>query len=195
MIKIDNIETLGWKHAVRGMRNPLDSHILSDSRWGPTGYEIGKADFNLMKRLSKAGNDHAKYLRMIVVYMDINAPLYWWKQMDQYKTGTVTNSYSTMHTIHKKPLTADDFSGENVKQDYIDGLNYLREKFNTTSGQKYWHALIDTLPSAYMQKRTWMGNYQVLKNIYKSRKNHKLNEWHDFCDAIERLPYSQIITL
>lgn len=195
VMKIENISTTGWQEAIRGMRNPFNSHILSDSRWGSTGYKVGTNDFNLMLRLSKLGSDHAKFLRMIVIYADINAPLYWWKQMDQYKIGTVTNSYSTMHTIHKKPFEHKDFNGVHITDTIIEELNFYRDRYNQTQDKYYWYGMIELLPSSYNQKRRWMGNYQVLKNIYHSRKNHKLQEWHNFCSFIKTLPHSKIITL
>ena len=220
MIKFENTETLGWDNAIRGMRNPLNSWEKSDSYWECTDYspeeerdfyeyKIGPNDYNLMKHLCNAGTDHRKFIRMIIVYVDITAPLYWWKEFDTYKVGTVANSCSTMHTIHKKEFTLDDFSYEHLEwtdapeECYEAGdilsltikmLNVNRHRYLKTKDKKYWWQIIQLLPSSYNQKRTVMLNYEVLANIYKSRKNHKLDEWHDFCRWIERLPYSELIT-
>ena len=218
MLKIENFEVLGWGHAIRGMRNPKNSWEKSDSGWepqfdteqGPVAGEfvIGPKDLDLMTRLCNAGTDHRKFMRMIVVYVDITAPLYWWKEFDTYKIGTVANSCSTMHKIHAKEFDVNDFSHEHVEEltgdDYnmsydfllrtVDILNYYRKKFLETGDKVYWWQLIQLLPSSYNQKRTVMLNYEVLANIYKSRRNHKLDEWHTFCDWIETLPYSELIT-
>ena len=218
MLKIENFEVLGWEHAIHGMRNPKNSWEKSDSGWepqfdteqGPVAGEfvIGPKDLDLMTRLRTAGTDHRKFMRMIVVYVDITAPLYWWKEFDTYKIGTVANSCSTMHKIHAKEFTIDDFSHEHVEEltgdDYnmsydfllrtVDILNYYRKKFIETGDKVYWWQLIQLLPSSYNQKRTVMLNYEVLANIYKSRQNHKLDEWHTFCDWIKMLPYSELIT-
>lgn len=218
MLKIENFEVLGWKHAIRGMRNPKNSWEKSDSGWepqfdteqGPVSGEfvIGPKDLDLMTRLRNAGTDHRKFMRMIVVYVDITAPLYWWKEFDTYKIGTVANSCSTMHKIHAKEFDVNDFSHEHVEEltgdDYnmsydfllrtVDILNYYRKKFLETGDKVYWWQLIQLLPSSYNQKRTVMLNYEVLANIYKSRQNHKLDEWHTFCDWIKMLPYSELIT-
>lgn len=218
MLKIENFEVLGWEHAIRGMRNPKNSWEKSDSGWepqfdteqGPVAGEfvIGPKDLDLMTRLRNAGTDHRKFMRMIVVYVDITAPLYWWKEFDTYKIGTVANSCSTMHKIHAKEFDVNDFSHEHVEEltgdDYnmsydfllrtVDILNYYRKKFLETGDKVYWWQLIQLLPSSYNQKRTVMLNYEVLANIYKSRRNHKLDEWHTFCDWIETLPYSELIT-
>ena len=231
MLTIDKTETYGWEAAIRGMRNPMNSWDKSDSEhicescedpWGGTGYifdtnkvNIGPKDLDLMKRLRNAGTDHRKYLRMIAVYCDIIAPLYWWKEFDTYKVGTVANSCSTMHKIQAKKFERYDFSVEhlsNTLDDPIAGvdmrdrhfmvmmdnviscLNVARDRYNETNDKKYWWQIIQLLPSSYNQKRTVMMNYEVLANIYKSRKNHKLDEWHAFCDWIETLPYSSLIT-
>lgn len=231
MIKIENTEIVGWEAAIRGMRNPLNSWEKSDSKWYSIGiptsnpaaindkylsqkYCIGDNDLDLMKRLRNAGTDHRKFMRMITVYVDITAPLYWWKEFDTYKVGTVANSCSTMHKIHAKEFTLEDFSCEHlidhyedpsmnlnysykypkaVMQDLINILNHYRRWYLETKDKKYWWQLIQLLPSSYNQRRTVMLNYEVLANIYKSRRNHKLDEWHVFCEWIENLPYSELI--
>lgn len=217
MIKIENIEVMGWKAAIRGMRNPMNSWGKSDSGWHLIGkpgtnqavandkylrekYCIGDNDLNLMKRLAKAGTDHRKFMRMIVVYVDIIAPLYWWKEFDTYKVGTVANSCSTMHKIAEKEFTENDFSFENVASDvatidfFLGRLNYARDRYLETKDKKYWYSMIQLLPNSYNQRRTVMLNYEVLANIYKSRKEHKLDEWRVFCDWIQTLPLSELIT-
>lgn len=251
MIKIEETETYGWKAAIRGMRNPMNSWDKSDTRvcsdynvsgfcecWNGVSSEcpyyddclngswvndyqmlhLGDNDLDLMHRLCAAGTDHRKFMRMIVVYCDITAPLYWWKEFDTYKVGTVANSCSTMHKIHAKEFTMDDFSQEHLsteiygepiqKPGWIDTtrssdnlldfiichLNTYRELYVKTKDKKYWWQMIQLLPSSYNQKRTVMLNYEVLTNIYNSRKNHKLDEWHDFCDWVKTLPYSELIT-
>lgn len=209
MIKIENTETYGFETAIRGMRNPMNSWDKSDSKhmWGKDSagfvcpvYEIGDEDFALMERLVKAGTDHSKFMRMITVTCDITAPLYWWKEFDTYKVGTVRNSCSTMHTIHKKEFTENDFSFENVPKDVISinailgRLNYARKIYLESKNKLYWYALIQLLPSSYNQRATVQMNYAVLRNMYHARKNHKLDEWHDFCEWIESLPYSELIT-
>ena len=244
MLKIENVEVLGWGHAIRGMRNPKNSWAKSDS--GPEcpygkekccgecqqNFCIGPNDKQLMMALRNAGTDHRKFMRMITVYLDITAPLYWWKEFDTYKVGTVANSCSTMHKITDKEFTLDDFSHEHLI-DYclyscnevdepvindaphigcgglqllnltINVLNYYREKYLVaTKTEEYaglpakdiWWQMIQLLPSSYNQKRTVMLNYEVLANIYKSRRHHKLDEWHTLCDLIESLPYSALIT-
>lgn len=197
MIKVDQIHISGILSAVRGMRNPMNSHSLSDT----VGSEIGPNDLKLMMQLSEAGSDHAKYLRMMVVYMDITAPMYWWKEFDTYKVGTVRNSSSTMHKIHARPISLSDFSHEHLHGGAlaslrltISTLNSERERFIATKDKDAWWQMIQLLPSSYNQKATVMLNYQVLKNIYHSRKHHKLDEWRHFCDVIEALPYSALIT-
>lgn len=212
MIKIENTEVVGWEAAIRGMRNPLNSWGKSDSvkcyvnancpgicKNNVSGICIGPNDLDLMKRLRNAGTDHRKFMRMITVYVDIAAPLYWWKEFDTYKVGTVANSCSTMHKIHAKEFTLDDFSHEHLYlplQDLrptIDLLNTYRERYLETKDKSDWWQLIQLLPTSYNQRRTVMLNYEVLANIYKSRRNHKLDEWHVFCEWIENLPYSEFI--
>ena len=217
MIKLENYEVVGWEHAIRGMRNPLNSWERSDSffsydysscdRIGERYQheDIGPNDHDLMMRLAHGGPVHAKYRRMITVYVDITAPLYWWKEFDTYKVGTVANSCSTMHKIHAKEFTREDFSFEHLFNDFsydylttletniVEGLNVARYWYLKTKDKKYWWQMIQLLPTSYNQKRTVMLNYEVLTNIYESRKNHKLDEWHVFCDWIESLPYSEII--
>lgn len=219
MLKVENVEVLGWEHAIRGMRNPKNSWAKSDS--GPEcpygkekccgecqqNFCIGPNDKQLMMTLRNAGTDHRKFMRMITVYLDIAAPLYWWKEFDTYKVGTVANSCSTMHKIAAKEFTLDDFSCEhlsstslNLLRCIINLLNKYRSDFNNPESEKlgvkkdYWWQMIQLLPSSYNQKRTVMLNYEVLANIYKSRRHHKLDEWHTLCDRIETLPYSALIT-
>lgn len=216
MIRIENSEVLGWEPAIRGMRNPLNSWEKSDSysTYGnvdtPDGavgeaFIIGINDLDLMSRLRNAGTDHRKFMRMIAVYVDISAPLYWWKEFDTYKVGTVANSCSTMHKIQAKRFEREDFSIEHLgnwdelhwmvcMDNVIASLNVARERFIETNDKRYWWQMIQLLPTSYNQKRTIMLNYEVLANIYKSRKNHKLDEWRDFCHWIEALPYSELIT-
>lgn len=249
MITIENIATYGWEAAIRGMRNPKNSWDRSDSLWyeddtyhdicgnsGPapkeengTGFDLGYADHKLMATLASGGPVHAKYRRMIIVSADITAPLYWWKEFDTYKVGTVANSCSTMHKIAAKKFTLDDFSHEHLfnrsdlldlrfgpekdialsavnvdgqrcyftpeghLQSTCDILNRYRELFLETKDKQYWWQMIQLLPSSYNQRRTVMLNYEVLHNIYISRKDHKLDEWHTFCDFIKSLPYSELI--
>lgn len=265
MLKIENTEVIGWEAAIRGMRNPKNSWEKSDSAYchrdlvrdcttcvnrfttgcsacKAGGFDIGPKDYDLMTRLRNAGTDHRKFMRMIAVYLDITAPLYWWKEFDTYKVGTVANSCSTMHKIAAKEFMLDDFSHEHLIDYYkyacnevegpvivdaphiscgglqlmnltINVLNYYRKEYNiaseklkktdlteaerkhTLAQQKlYWWQMIQLLPSSYNQRRTVMLNYEVLANIYKSRRNHKLDEWHTFCDWIEGLPYAELIT-
>ena len=207
MIKIEHTEVFGWNAAIRGLRNPMNSWSKSDSYWthienpetlntAPFQFFLGENDLKLMKSLSKAGNDHAKFLRMINVTCDITAPLYWWKEYDTYKVGTVANSCSTMHKIHKKEFTLDDFSHEHLVGEaekalntMIEELNFARIAYIETGDKEYWWELIQLLPSSYNQKRTVQLNYQVLKSMYFARKDHKLDEWHTFCKWIETLPY------
>ena len=216
MIRIENSEVLGWEPAIRGMRNPLNSWDKSDSystygnvdtHDGAVGeaFIIGINDLDLMRRLRNAGTDHRKFMRMIAVYVDITAPLYWWKEFDTYKVGTVANSCSTMHKIQAKRFEREDFSIEHLgnwdeqhwmvcMDNVIASLNVARERFIETNDKRYWWQMIQLLPSSYNQRRTVMLNYEVLANIYKSRRNHKLDEWCDFCHWIEALPYSELIT-
>ena len=222
MIKLENTEIVGWEAAIRGMRNPKNSWDRSDSRFvedgeyhdicgnsGPTNiqvtdtenyYEIGLNDLDLMNRLAAGGSVHAKYRRMIIVYVDITAPLYWWKEFDTYKVGTVANSCSTMHKIADKEFTIDDFSVNHLTDLSIEGfmalityLNVLRDRYNLDKNKEDWWQMIQLLPSSYNQKRTVMLNYEVLAGIYPMRKNHKLDEWQEFCQWIEQLPYSELI--
>lgn len=221
MLKIKNTEVMGWEAAIRGMRNPMNSWERSDSGTkyyfdecegadkGVYRYTLGPNDLDLMTRLRNAGTDHRKFMRMIAVYVDILAPLYWWKEFDTYKVGTVANSCSTMHKIAAKPFTKDDFSYEhlgysccteneldnpmNALEQVIIVLNGCRDKYIATNNKFWWWQMIQLLPSSYNQKRTVMLNYEVLANIYKSRRNHKLDEWHTFCDWIKTLPYSELI--
>lgn len=241
MIKFENTEVVGWEAAIRGMRNPMNSWEKSDSLFidedgdcynlfGDTGPAyldrekypiIGSNDIDLMQRLCNAGTDHRKFMRMITVYVDITAPLYWWKEFDTYKVGTVANSCSTMHKIAAKEFTLEDFSHEHLTEEFlvslkltIKDLNKAREAYNwcnTNAKKNWWWQMIQLLPSSYNQKRTVTLNYEVLANIYKSRKNHKLDEWSltsfdetnklsndefvfGFCDWIKTLPYSELIT-
>lgn len=222
MLKIENTETYGWEAAIRGMRNPKNSWDKSDSEWKYYGgdcyngvFVIGKNDLDLMMRLRNAGTDHRKYLRMITVYCDITAPLYWWKEYDTYKVATVANSCSTMHKIHAKEFTLNDFSHEHLNSHAIEVLkktidelnNYrdfcvawegcginLKKMYELSDRKDAWWQMIQLLPSSYNQKRTVELNYEVLANMYKSRKNHRLDEWHTLCDWIESLPYSELIT-
>ncbi len=233
MIKIENTEVMGWEAAIRGMRNPMNSWEKSDSyenysidyeKDESTGeiievrlpyYRVGAGDLALMKKLAKAGTDHRKFMRMITVYLDITAPLYWWKEFDTYKVGTVANSCSTMHKIAEKEFTMDDFSYEHLESRRdctmyapkayrfsprdlleleIQVLNQYRKYYLETKAKNDWWQMIQLLPSSYNQRRTVMLNYEVLANIYKSRKGHKLDEWNSFCNWIESLPYSELIT-
>ena len=216
MLKIENVEVMGWEHAIRGMRNPMNSWEKSDSnffddseghvcnicqgRGSMSLIEMGPNDLDLMTRLRNAGTDHRKFMRMITVYLDITAPLYWWKEFDTYKVGTVANSCSTMHKIHAKEFTLEDFSCEKLYdplgdlRPIVDRLNVYRERYLETKDKNDWWQMIQLLPTSYNQKRTVMLNYEVLANIYKSRRNHKLDEWHTLCDWIEELPYSELIT-
>lgn len=220
MIKIEKTEVVGFEPAIRGMRNPKNSWDKSDSEIGymyehPDDYEpeykayIGPNDHKLMMSLAKGGPVHAKYRRMIVVYVDITAPLYWWKEFDTYKVGTVANSCSTMHKIHDKEFEMSDFSCEmlfnnihglnnyDFMKKIVDQMEANRKIFLALDGDEAkiaWEQMIQLLPSSYNQKRTVMLNYEVLAGIYPMRKNHKLYEWHEFCDWIKSLPYSEIIT-
>ena len=236
MIKIENVEVVGWEHAIRGMRNPMNSWEKSDSQTCTNcngclpgqeceryknGTFIGPNDHELMMKLRNAGTDHRKFMRMIDVYLDITAPVYWWKEFDTYKVGTVANSCSTMHKIHAKEFTIEDFSCDKLMANCglevkftsientahlarcgfddilrvtVDALNFAREMYLETGEKCYWWQMIQLLPSSYNQRRTVKLNYEVLANIYNSRRNHKLDEWQDFCKWIESLPYSELIT-
>lgn len=203
MIKIENTEVYGFEAATRGMRNPMNSWEKSDSYHKGDAFVLGKNDLALMKSLVKAGSDHSKFMRMINVTMDITAPLYWWKEFDTYKVGTVRNSCSTMHKIHAKEFTLDDFSHEKLNDFAIEDclevviqfLNTARDMFIDHDGKSKaaWWQMIQLLPSSYNQRATVQLNYAVLRNMYKSRKDHKLDEWHTFCEWVESLPYSDII--
>lgn len=212
MLKIEKHEVVGIDHAIRGMRNPLNSWDKSDTEYVCVDsddtpiFTVGNNDLALMSKLSAAGTDHRKFMRMIVVYVDITAPLYWWKEFDTYKVGTVSNSCSTMHKIHDKEFVLDDFSHEKLFNEeglhssldvlnvVIAALNKYRTLYNETKDREQWYQMIQLLPSSYNQKRTIMLNYEVLANMYKSRHQHKLEEWHVFCDWIKTLPYSELIT-
>lgn len=246
MLKIENVDIIGWEPAIRGMRNPMNSWEKSDTLFfcpsqedlrkigeGPNlelASEIGPNDYKLMATLCNAGTDHRKFMRMITVYMDITAPLYWWKEFDTYKVGTVANSCSTMHKIAAKEFTLDDFSHEHLysedyQKDWLDNaeveivpypvtnqtckvwatpldilkmtiemLNIYRLEYLDSKSKEDWWQMIQLLPSSYNQRRTVMLNYEVLANMHKSRKDHKLDEWHTFCDEIRALPYSELIT-
>lgn len=238
MIKIENVETFGWEAAIRGMRNPknswdrMDSHPCLEADWSgdcpmvmnddepakdcdPEKYRfcVGENDFHLMQVLATSGPDDGKFLRMIHVQLDVTAPLYWWKEADQYKVGTVTDSCSTMHKIHAKEFELDDFSHEHIINSVsmgaqeievrispmqallttIECLNSYRKLYLETKDKKYWWQMIQLLPSSYNQRRTWDLNYAVLRNIYHARRNHKLDEWRELCAWIETLPYSELI--
>lgn len=202
MIKIENVEVVGMKAAARGMRNPKNSWEKSDSSVvDGHSFFVGDNDFALMRTLANAGTDHGKFMRMIHVQCDVTAPLYWWKEADQYKVGTVTDSCSTMHKIHAKEFTLDDFSHEHLTDGNlnwlsatINVLNDNRIQFVKTKEKYFWWQMIQLLPSSYNQLRTWDLNYAVLRNIYHARKDHKLDEWHTFCDWIESLQCSELIT-
>lgn len=222
MIKIEKIDVVGWKHAIRGMRNAMNSWDKIDScechdeydnkdcqlcKVKDYGYCIGKNDLNLMKKLANAGSDHGKFLRMITVYMDITCHHTWWAEFDTYKVGTVRNSCSKMHKIHIKEFVKDDFSHEGIDsllEDFplanetfeknIETLEKLRVLFNKTQDKRYWRAIIELLPMGYNIKATVQLNYQVARNMYHGRYNHKVYEWREFCEVLEDLPYSELIT-
>ena len=204
MIKLENTIVASpeqMSFIIQGLRNPMNSWDKSDSKYNDLDeYKIGANDLDLMKRLAKAGTDHRKFMRMMPVYVRITAPFYWWKEFDTYKIGTVANSCSTMHKIAAKEFTVDDFSTEHLisnsnamMKTTCDLLNQYREKYLKTKDKKYWWQMIQLLPSSYNQTRNVMLNYEVLANIYKSRKDHKLDEWRDFCKWIETIPYSELI--
>ena len=204
MIKIENTEVFGWEAAIRGMRNPMNSWEKSDSSFDYTGVyftvELGESDLKLMQNLCKAGNDHSKFMRMINVTCDITAPLYWWKEFDTYKVGTVANSCSTMHKIHAKEFALEDFSCEHMSCDVkdllekiIEALNIRRNDFLETKEKTFWWDMIQLLPSSYNQKRTVQLNYQVLK-AFDSREGHKLDEWSELLKWRNELPYFAEIT-
>ena len=237
MLKIENTEVVGWEHAIRGMRNPMNSWDKSDSRYhndpiydeknpllihdNPI-FNVGPNDQELMVVLRRSGTDHRKFMRMIVVYLDITAPLYWWKEFDTYKVGTVANSCSTMHKIHAKKFVWEDFSDEHLDDERnvlencneyqlgdhywpeytsrdilnltIYALNYYRDLYLQTKDKQYWWQMIQLLPSSYNQKRTVMLNYEVLSNMFMARCNHRLDEWKTLCEWMRTLPYSELIT-
>ena len=214
MLKVSNIKVMNWEGALRGMRNPLNSWTKGDTfnqgradgycvnELGIDGYpEIGPNDYSLCKKLITAGPDHRKFLRQIFISIDIDAPLFFWKECDTYKIGTVANSCSTMHKIHSKEFTRSDFSIETcddetsaVMDNLINALNIRRNLYSETKDKKYWRQMIEMLPSSYNQLRTVTLNYEVARNMYRARRHHKLTEWHQLCDVIEKLPYSEFIT-
>ena len=199
MIKIENIDVYGFEAAIRGARNPKNSWHLMDSCYNNGEFEIGENDYDLLRRLTIAGPEHRKWNRMVTVTMDITAPLYFFKEYDTYKVGTVANSCSTMHRIHAKKFEMSDFSVEHLRSlrimhEVIDELNFYRDKFNKDKKKEDWWEMIQLLPTSYNQKRTVHLNYEVLGTIYHQRRHHKLDEWHVFCDMIKTLPYSEFIT-
>ena len=199
MIKIENIDVYGWDAAIRGARNPMNSWDRMDSCYNNGEFEIGENDYKLLKNLTIAGPEHRKWNRMVIVTMDITAPLYFLKEWDTYKVGTVANSCSTMHRIQAKKFEMSDFSVEHLRSlrvmhEVIDELNFYRDKFNKDKKKEDWWEMIQLLPTSYNQKRTVHLNYEVLGTIYHQRRHHKLDEWHVFCDTIKTLPYSEFIT-
>ena len=200
MIKIDKTVVHGWEAAILGARNPMNSWNMSDTVWAwkiDGSPEIGKRDMDLMERLVKAGSDHRKFLRFLTVTVNITAPRYWWAEYDTYKIGTTANSCSTMHKIHSRELSVDDFSHEHLSPDGLDNLrktveqlNFARVAFLETKEKEYWYEMIQLLPASYNQMRTVLLNYEVLRNMYHARKNPKLDEWHTFCRWVEDLPYA-----
>ena len=203
MLTLKNTSVMNFENAIRGARNPLNSWGRMDSHTEPDGsFVFGPNDLDLAMRLAKAGSDHRKYLRMVFVSVDVTAPLYWWKEYDTYKVATVANSTSTMHKIHSKPFSMDDFSCDHMtdgKKKFMETvvaeLENIRLRFKETKSKDDWYDMIQLLPSSYNQMRTCTFNYETLINIYRARKNHKLAEWHTFCDWIETLPYAeQLIT-
>ena len=203
MLTLKNTSVMNFENAIRGARNPMNSWGRMDSHTEPDGsFVFGPNDLDLAMRLAKAGSDHRKYLRMIFVSVDVTAPLYWWKEYDTYKVATVANSTSTMHKIHSKPFSMDDFSCDHMTdgtkkfmETVVAELENIRLRFKETKSKEDWYDMIQLLPSSYNQMRTCTFNYDTLINIYRARKNHKLAEWHTFCDWIETLPYAeQLIT-
>ena len=201
MIKIENIDVYGFETAIRGARNPKNSWHLMDSCYNNGEFEIGENDYDLLRRLTIAGPEHRKWNRMVTVTMDITAPLYWWKEYDTYKVGTVANSCSTMHKIQAKEFTLNSFSYDHLMplakshlEQTIKVLNEYREEYLRSKNKRYWWQMIQLLPTSYNQKRTVHLNYEVLGTIYHQRRHHKLDEWHVFCDTIKTLPYSEFIT-
>ena len=203
MIKIEKARVMNLEGAIRGARNPMNSWNRSDSRYDSDGnYILGENDLGLAIRLCRAGSDHRKFIRQILVSVDITAPLYWWKEFDTYKVATVANSTSTMHKIHSKPFEADDFSNDHMSDAALGALDTLMEfleqqrlKFVETKDKSYWYDIIQLLPESYNQKRTSTMNYENLLNMYYARKNHKLDEWHTYCDWILSLPYTKELFL
>ncbi len=199
MIKIERTDVMNFENAIRGARNPLNSWERSDSKYDENGnYILGNNDLDLAKRLSSAGTDHRKFMRMIFVSVDITAPLYWWKEFDTYKVGTVANSCSTMHKIHSKKLTYDDFSFDKLNEEslkmmdsLLDYFESIRVKYLETKDKALWYNMIQLLPSSFNQMRTVTMNYENLRNMYFARKSHKLDEWHVYCDWIKTLPYAK----
>ena len=199
MIKIENIDVYGWDAAIRGARNPMNSWDRMDSCYNNGEFEIGENDYDLLRRLTIAGPEHRKWNRMVTVTMDITAPLYFLKEWDTYKVGTVANSCSTMHRIQAKKFEMSDFSVEHLRSlrvmhEVIDELNFYRDKFNKSKSKDDWWEMIQLLPTSYNQKRTVHLNYEVLGTIYHQRRHHKLDEWVEFCNTIKTLPYSEFIT-
>ena len=203
MLTLKNTSVMNFENAIRGARNPMNSWGRMDSHTEPDGsFVFGPNDLDLAMRLAKAGSDHRKYLRMVFVSVDVTAPLYWWKEYDTYKVATVANSTSTMHKIHSKPFSIDDFSCDHMTdgtkkfmETVVAELENIRLRFKETKSKEDWYDMIQLLPSSYNQMRTCTFNYETLINIYRARKNHKLAEWHTFCDWIETLPYAeQLIT-
>ncbi len=198
MLKTERVSVMNFENALRGMRNPMNSWDKSDSYYDENGdFVVGEADLGLAGRLAHSGTDHRKYLRQIFVSVDITAPLYWWKEFDTYKVATVANSTSTMHKIHAKPFSRADFSTDHMDEETLtqfDGviayLEALRTKYMENKDKRYWYDMIQFLPSSYDQMRTVTLNYETLTNIYYARRNHKLDEWHTFCDMIRALPYA-----
>lgn len=209
-MKFEHNYTYNWENAFRGMRHPLESYAKSDSTFIGNCASLGKNDLNLAQRLIAAGSPHDKFMRQIFVSVDINAPLFWWKEMDQYRIGVTTNSCSTMHKLASTPITLECFETDDLDQNFelflqngarcsmeqwnnaiIDGCEFLRQKYLETKDIRYWKALIRWLPESWLQTRTWTANYEVLRNIYFQRQGHKLTEWHSFCEWVESLPYAK----
>ena len=199
MITLERTSVMNLENAIRGARNPMNSWARMDSAYDEDGtYRLGPNDLDLAIRLRKAGSDHRKFIRQIFVSVDITAPLYWWKEYDTYKVATVANSTSTMHKIHSKPFSLEDFSCDHMTdstkafmQTVVDRLEEIRLKFLETKSKEDWYDMIQLLPSSYNQMRTCTFNYETLVNIYYARRNHKLQEWHTFCDWIASLPYGR----
>lgn len=201
MLKVERISVMNFENAIRGARNPMNSWGRMDSYYDEDGnYHLGENDLSLAVRLARAGSDHRKYLRQVMVSMDITAPLYWWKEFDTYKVGTVANSTSTMHKLHAKPIEASDFSIDRLTDEsraafdsYLAWIEQVRQRYLETGERKWWDDLIQLLPSSYNQMRTVTMNYENLRNIYFARRNHKLPEWHTLCGWILTLPYAEAL--